>query len=298
MQFDKFRRKHNLSEEAFSLLTGIPLATLIEWRANRSFPSVAQLIHIAAVFKVAPEKLISPPDLSLLSRTIPDIGKAMQPEGLNEVERLQHWYAGRSVLWGYLGLTLHGEPRPRWFPVTAGQAAYFDAAISFAHTETMVIGTTCNDRQLVFSPARLAATQLVRVGELVDGAPPQLGWDGDGLSKDVYRALIDMATSDFHNIDPDAPEYDRHLDVIYNCWGACRCDRMMSLVCNTIVHSLDGTKFEIHAHIDDLEEALKSIPEGSRSIYLGEVDGEREAWISLDVTSLIEMPLLGVEMVE
>lgn len=202
--FTYFRSLRRLSQEAFAVLVQQDVDTITAWEDLKPAPRPADLRDMATLLRVTVDTLIErEPSHPLTARRLrPSTVPPLRDWSPELVER---WGADPYALWGYVEITAPGGVQERAYPIDVGAASLLDAEIAAGRRGLPIAVRTRNNRLLVLPAHDDRRVRLVALENASATVSP--GWDGDGLSPEVYRGLLSWAVRDHRDMFERGPQY-------------------------------------------------------------------------------------------
>lgn len=296
--FSGFRYRRGLTQAAFAEQSGLPLELIMEWEAHKRAPSPSALRDIATSFNVSVSDLLHKPprDVSLRYGGT----KAWSgPEPLAwNVQMQSRWGVKPFSQFGYLRLQLSALEAPRYYPLSGEQAWWLnDQLLPKPGSSGVIAAKTMNNRVLIFGIAQVHSASLLSKAEATARSDFQLGWDADGLPPEIYRLLRNWARTDNSEYFGSSPALHKRRDEILDRPGMRRRKTVTGLVDHTLIHHRDGRTIALSADAASLITAIRALPLGMLTFYLGERDSGAEWLMAIDNLLLIDMPANDLEAV-
>jgi transcriptional regulator with XRE-family HTH domain len=281
------RQRYGLTQSELAERLGTTQQTIARWETGKAEPSLAALRDLAICLCTTVDSLLG--RAPVLEHQTPD------PSA---------WITGdKSGYWGNIGIRLPHDKLSIWYPITTSTMERIFGELQSAETNTWISFQTLNNKMVVCRPSQL------QVLTFLDEAEDQIedDWevgpdDVEGWPQEIYECLEYLMWEEL-GVPGDEEEFSDKLiagtkELISEHQLGEK--KLMEMCVKTRVTHTDGTTRLLHVSPERLANTMFDFDvgmehTGSTMLHLDDEGGDHSVFLSLDLISRLELPLLALK---
>ena len=261
--------------------------TIARWESGKAEPSLAALRDLAVCLHTSVDRLLGRKSVIEDQTTNPFA-----------------WVSGdKSGYWGNIGIRLPNRKFSIWYPIATSTMEQVFSELQHTETSTWTSFQTLNNKMVVCRPSRLQALTFLDEAEDQIEGDWKLGPDDvEGWPQETYECLEYLLWEQL-GASGDGGEFSEKLISDTKALISAHKlnePKLMEMCVQTRITHTDGTTRLLHVSPDRLASAMFDFDLGTENVgstmlHLDDKDGEHSVFLSLDLISLIEFPLLALK---
>jgi len=261
--------------------------TVARWEAGKAEPSLAALRDLAICLHTSVDVLLGRRSVLEHQTTDPFA-----------------WLSGdKSGYWGNIGIRLPHRKFSIWYPITTSTMEGVFGELQGVETNTWISFQTLNNKLVACRPSQLQAlTFLDEAEDQIEGDWQVGPDDAEGWPQEVYECLEYLLWERLGG-SGEGEEFSKKLisgtkELISE--HQLDNEKLMEMCVQTRITHTDGTTRLLHVSPERLASAMFDFDlgiehVGSTMLHLDDEGGDHSVFLSLDLISLLELPLLAVK---
>jgi hypothetical protein len=213
------------------------------------------------------------------------------------------WLSGdKSGYWGNIGIRLPHRNFSIWYPIVTSTMERVFGELQDVETNSWISFQTLNNKMVVCRPSQLQAlTFLDEAEDQIDGDWEVGADDVEGWPQEVYECLEyllweQLGVSDEGEFSKTLISNTKELISKHQLDD----EKLMEICVQTRITYTDGTTRLLHVSSERLASAMFDFDlgvesAGSTMLHLDDEGGDYSVFLSLDLISLLEFPLLALK---
>lgn len=286
-QLRQAREYNRLTQAELAEHLGTTQQTIARWESGKAEPNLAALRDLAICLHTTVDNLLG-----------------REPILEHQTTNPLSWLTGdKSGYWGNIGLHLPHSKFSTWYPITTSTMERLFGELQSVETATWISFQTLNNKMVICRPTTLHAfTFLDEAEDEVDGdwevGPDEI----EGLPQEIYECLEYLMWRGLGG----GSEEEEFSDNLIACTEdiikeyQLNEDRLMQMCVKTRITHTDGTSRLLYASSKQLADIMFYFDigidsTGSKMLHLDDNDGDHSVFVSLDLISRLEVPLIALK---
>ena len=287
MHLKKIRERHGLTQAELAEQIGTTQQTIARWESGKAEPSLAALRDLAVCLWTTVDQLLGRKSV-------------LEPQSTNPFA----WISGdKSGYWGNIGVRLPNSKFSTWYPVSTSSMEQVFAELQGVETNTWISFQTLNNRMVICRPSQLQAfTFLDEAEDGVEGDWEVGPDDIEGWPQEVYECLEHIMWESPEDADDTAQFSDKLIAGTKEMISEHHLDdqKLMEICVRTRIAHTDGSTRLLHVSPDRMASVMFDFDigmehTGSMMLHLDDEGGDHSVFLSLDLISRIEFPLVALK---
>ena len=280
------RQGYGLTQSELAERLGTTQQTIARWETGKAEPNLAALRDLAVCLNTTVDRLLGRKSVLEHQTTNPFA-----------------WISGdKSGYWGNIGIRLPHDRFSTWYPITTSTMEQVFGELQNVEPNRWLSFQTLNNKMVICRPSQLQA--LTFLDEAED--PIQGDWkvapdDVEGWPQEIYECLEYLMWEGLGG-SAEAGEFsDKLISATKGLISEYQLDdeKIMEMCVKTRVTHADGTTRLLHVSPERLANAffefdLGEEHTGSIMLHLDDEGGDHSIFLSLDLLSRLEFPLLAL----
>lgn len=281
------RERWGLTQSELAERLGTTQQTVARWEAGKAEPNLAALRDLAICLHTSVD--------GLLGRK-----SVLEHQTTNPLA----WLSGdKSGYWGNIGIRLPHRKFSIWYPIMTSTMERVFGELQGIETNAWISFQTLNNKTVICRPSQLEAlTFLDEAEDQIEGDWEVGPDDVEGWPQEVYECLEHLLWEQLGVSDDEGEFSERLISATkklireYQLDG----DKLMEMCVQTRITHTDGTTRLLHVSPERLACAMFDFDfgmehAGSTMLHLDDEGGDHSVFLSLDLISLLEFPLLSLK---
>jgi hypothetical protein len=233
------------------------------------------------------------------SRNLLDTEPVLEKQTTNPASRFT---GDKSGYWGNIGIRLPNTKFSTWYPVTTSVMERIFSDLQQIEDESWILFQTLNNKMVLCRPSETQSFMFLDEADDEVEGDWDVDFDLEGLPEEIYECLKEFAFEDH----ADAIELEgfspKLVSLVKDLIKEHQLDtNKIRATCElTTITFNDGTKRQLHVSPERLADVMLSFDLGiahsqSKMLHLSDHLGARDVFLSLNSTSLIELPLIELK---
>jgi transcriptional regulator with XRE-family HTH domain len=281
------RERHGLTQSQLADGLGTTQQTIARWEAGKAEPNLAALRDLAICLDTTVDVLLGRPSL-------------LEHQTTNPVA----WLSGdKSGYWGNIGVRLPHNKFSTWYPITTSVMERVFRELQNVEMNTWISFQTLNNKMVICRPSRLPALTFLDEAEDQIEDDWKVGPDDvEGWPQEIYECLEYLMWEDLGDPSNGNEFSDKLISTTEDLIREYGFDhqKLMERCVKTQITHTDGTTRWLHVSSERLAHAMFFFDigiedSGSMMLHLDDEDGDHSVFLSLDLISRLEFPLLALK---
>jgi len=282
------RERCGLTQSALAERLSTTQQTIARWETGKAEPSLAALRDLAICLHTTVD--------SLLGRT-----SVLDHQTTNPLA----WISGdKSGYWGNIGICLPHSNFSTWYPITTSTMERVFGELQTVDTSTWISFQTLNNKMVICRPAQVQAVTFLDEAEDEIEEDWEVGPDDvEGWPQEIYECLEHIMLQEELDEPVNGEEFsDKLISIARKLISEYNLDdqRLKEMCIKTRITHTDGTTRVLHVSFERLASVMFDFEIGvehanSTMLHLDDQDGDHSVFLSLDLISRLEFPLLALK---
>lgn len=281
------RERYGLTQSELAERLGTTQQTIARWEAGKAEPNLAALRDLAICLHTAVDSLL-------------DRKSALEDQTTNPLA----WLSGdKSGYWGNVGIRLQNNKLSTWYPITTSTMERIFGELQSAEKNTWISFQSLNNKMVILRPSQVQAFTFLDEAEDQIEDDWEVGPDDvEGWPQEVYECLEHLLWEGLDNTS-SGEEFSENLiagtkELINE--HQLNDQKLMEMCVKTRITQRDGTTHLLLVSPERLAGAMFDFDigienSGSMMLHLDDRDGDHSVFLSLDLISRLEFPLLALK---
>ncbi|BBU62910.1 hypothetical protein MSC49_28450 [Methylosinus sp. C49] len=281
------RERHGLTQSELAKRIGTTQQTIARWESGKAEPSLAALRDLAVCLWTSVDQLLGRKPM-------------LQHQNTNPFT----WISGdKSGYWGNIGIHLPSRDHSIWYPISISTMEQVFAELQSVEPGTWISFQTLNNKMVVVRPSQaLALTFLDEAEDSIEGDWEVGPDDVEGWPEEVYACLNHLIWDELGDQDSEDEFSETLISVGKSLIEEHKLDsdKLKAICLETRIVYNSGATRKLYASPERLASAMFDFDlgvehTGSKMLHLDDEGGDHSVFLSLDLISLLEFPLLELK---
>lgn len=281
------RERHGLTQSELAERIGTTQQTIARWENGKAEPSLAALRDLAICLWTSVDQLLGRKPV-------------LQHQNTNPFT----WISGdKSGYWGNIGIHLPSRTHSIWYPISTSTMEQVFSELHDVESSTWISFQTLNNKMVIIRPSQaLALTFLDEAEDAVEGDWEVGPDDVEGWPEEIYACLEQLMRDELGDPGGDNEFSEKLISAGKSLIKEHELDfeKLKAICLETRVIYIGGAIRKIYASSERLASAMLDFDidaeqMGSKMLHLDDEGGDHSVFLSLDLISLLEFPLLWLK---
>ena len=285
------REHHGFTQTELAERLSTTQQTIARWETGKAEPNLAALRDLAICLHTTVDKLL---------------GRASSLE--HQTTNPVAWVFGdKSGYWGNIGIRTPQNKFSTWYPITTSTMERIFDELQSVETNTWISFQTLNNKMVICRPSQLQAFTFLDEAEDQIEDDWEVGPDDvEGWPQEVYECLEYLMWEKLGDPSEREEFSDKLISLSRELIGEYQLNdqKLMEMCVRSRITQTDGTNRLLHVSPERLASVMSDFDAGiehtgSTMLHLDDEGGDHSVFLSLELISRLEFPLLvlkkGVE---
>jgi len=281
------RERSGLTQAELAERIATTQQTIARWETGKAEPNLASLRDLALCLHTTVDSLVG-------CRSV------LEHQTTNPLA----WISGdKSGYWGNIGIRLPHHQHSTWYPVTTATMEKIFSKLQSVETSTWLSFQTLNNKMVICRPSQLHAFTFLDEAEDEIKGDWDIGPDDvEGWPEEIYECLEHLMWEGLGDPGDEGEFSDKLIAATKELIHEYKLDdqKLMEMCVKTRITHSNGTSRWLHVSPEQMAEAMFDIDLsmeglGSTMLHLDDEAGDHSVFLSLDLISRLEFPLLALK---